>query len=144
MHLVKEIIMAYSGYLLRVGNYTIDGTKYINYSDYKVTQQIQDLDSYRDAKGVLHRTALEHAPIKVEFSTREGLTNDEVGEFMGAIRSNYTNRAERRAVVSVFVPELNDYITQDMYMPDPQFSIKSIDRNNVIKYNTTRIAFIGY
>ena len=136
--------MAYGGYLLRVGSYTIDGTNYINYNSYKVTRNVQDLDSYRDAMGVLHRNALEHAPIKIEFETREGLTNDEVGTFMGNIRNNFTNSAERKASVTAFVPELNDYVTQDMYMPDPQFAIMQIDTNNVVKYSKTRIAFIGY
>lgn len=136
--------MAFAGYLLKVGNYEIDGYRYINYSDYKVTYNSQDLDSYRDALGVLHRNALEHRVAKVEFSTREGLTNDEVATFMGAIRSNYTNATERKASVTVFIPEINDYITQDMYMSDPQFDIKVISKTNVIKYNKTRIAFIGY
>ena len=136
--------MGFNGYLLKVGNYEIDGYKYINYADYNVTWNSQDLDSYRDANGVLHRNALSHRVAKVEFELREGLTNDEVATFMGNISSNYTNATERKASVTVFVPELNDYVTQDMYMSDPQFKIRRIDRNNVIKYEKTRIAFIGY
>ena len=136
--------MAYGGYLLKVGSYEIDGTNYINYDSYSVTRNVQDLDSYRDAMGVLHRNALEHAPIKIELETRDGLTNDEVGEFMGSIRANFTNAAERKSTVTMFVPELNDYVTQEMYMPDPQFKIKKIDVNNVVRYSKTRIAFIGY
>lgn len=136
--------MGFSGYLLKVGNYEIDGYKYINYADYNVTWNSQDLDSYRDANGVLHRNALSHRVAKVEFELREGLTNDEVATFMGNISSNYTNAVERKASVKVFVPELNDYVTQDMYMSDPQFKIRRIDRNNVIRYEKTRIAFIGY
>ena len=136
--------MAFNGYLLKVGSYEIDGYKYINYADYNVTWNSQDLDSYRDANGVLHRNALSHRVAKVEFEMREGLTNDEVATFMGNISSNYTNATERKASVTVFVPELNDYVTQDMYMSDPQFKIRRIDRNNVIRYEKTRIAFIGY
>jgi len=136
--------MGFSGYLLKVGNYEIDGYKYINYADYNVTWNSQDLDSYRDANGVLHRNALSHRVAKVEFELREGLTNDEVATFMGNISSNYTNATERKASVTVFVPELNDYVTQDMYMSDPQFKIRRIDRNNIIRYEKTRIAFIGY
>lgn len=136
--------MGFSGYLFKVGNYEIDGYNYINYSSYNVTWNSQDLDSYRDALGVLHRNALEHKVAKIELETRENLTNDEVATFMGNIRANYTNQVERKATVTVFVPELNDYVTQEMYMSDPQFKIKRIDKNNVIKYEKTRIAFIGY
>lgn len=136
--------MGFSGYLFKVGNYEVDGYVYINYSSYNVTWNSQDLDSYRDALGVLHRNALEHKVAKIEFETRENLTNDEVATFMGNIRANYTNAVERKATVTVFVPELNDYVTQEMYMSDPQFKIKRIDSNNVIKYERVRIAFIGY
>lgn len=137
--------MAFAGYLLKVGNYEIDGTYYINWDKYNVTYQIQDLDSYRDANGVLHRNALPHVPIKVEFETRENLTNADMATFFGAIRSNYTNAAERKASIKAYVPEIDDYITQDMYMSDPQFKIKKIEpKTNVIKYESVRVAFIGY
>ena len=131
--------------LLKVGNYEIDGTYYINWDKYNVTRLIQDLDSYRDANGVLHRNALDHVPIKVEFETRENLTNTDVATFFGAIRANYTLASERRALVSAYVPELDDYITQEMYMADPQIKIKRIEpKTNVIKYESIRVAFIGY
>lgn len=137
--------MAFAGYLVRVGNYEIDGTYYINWDNYNVTRLIQDLDSYRDANGVLHRNALDHVPIKVEFETRENLTNSDIATFFGNIRANYTVPKERRAVVSAYVPELDDYITQEMYMADPQFKIKRIEpKTNVIHYERVRVAFIGY
>ena len=137
--------MAFAGYLLRVGNYEIDGTYYINWDKYDVTRNIQDLDSYRDANGVLHRNALEHVPIKVEFETRENLTNADVATFFGNIRNNFILPIERKATVTAYVPELDDYITQDMYMADPQFKIKRIEKStNIIHYESIRVAFIGY
>ena len=135
--------MAYSGFLLRVGNYQITGAKYIEYSKYNVTRNIQDLDSYRDANGKLHRNALDHVPLKVELETRSGLTNQDIEDFFGTIRANFTVSSERKAIVSVYVPELNDYVTQEMYMPDPQFKIKRIDGTTVY-YESIRFAFIGY
>ena len=137
--------MAFAGYLLRVGNYEIDGTYYINWDKYNVTRNIQDLDSYRDANGVLHRNALDHVPIKVEFETRENLTNSDIATFFGNIRANYTVPKERRAMITAYVPELDSYITQEMYMADPQFKIKRIEpKTNVIHYERVRVAFIGY
>ena len=137
--------MAFAGYLIKVGNYEIDGTYYINWDNYNVTRQIQDLDSYRDANGVLHRNALDHVPIKVEFETRENLTNSDIATFFGNIRANYTVPKERRAMITAYVPELDSYITQEMYMADPQFKIKRIEpKTNVIHYERVRVAFIGY
>lgn len=137
--------MAFDGTLLTVGSYAITGQKYIDYGKYNATINVQDLDSYRDANGVLHRNALDHAPVKIEFETKENLTNEDIGTFMGSIRSNFSVEKERKASVRAFVPEINDYITQEMYMPDPQFKIKRIDpKTNTIYYESTRIAFIGY
>ena len=65
--------------------------------------------------------------------------------FMGNIRSNYTIPLERKAMVSAYVPEINDYVTQEMYMSDPQFKIKRIDdATDTVYYEPVRIAFIGY
>ena len=137
--------MAYLGYLLKVGTYEITGEKFINYESYDVTREIQDLDAHRDATGKLHRNVLPNIPIKINFETRPGLNNDEVAEFLGNISSNYTNALERKAVVRAFVPELNDYIEQDMYMAGPTLKIKRIDANtNQVFYNSFKVTFIGY
>ena len=60
--------MAYAGYLIRVGSYTIP-KKYIRAEKYDVVLHGQDLDSYRDANGKLQRTALQHTVVDVTFST---------------------------------------------------------------------------
>lgn len=135
--------MAYDGYLLKVGSYTITGERYMNYASYEVTREVQDLDSYRDANGVLHRNALDHIPIKVTFETLPGLTNSEMAEFLGNISSNYSIKKERKALVSAYVPEVDEYVTQDMYMAGPALKIRKIDKG-VIKYESCKITFIGY
>lgn len=137
--------MAFAGYLFRVGSYEVDGTRYINWSKYNVTRNVQDLDSYRDANGVLHRNALDHVPLKIEFETRDNLTNADMATFFGNIRSNYINETERKALVTLYVPEYDEYVTQEMYMSDPQFKIKRIEPvTNIIHYESVRVAFIGY
>lgn len=135
--------MAYSGFLIKVGNYTIPMDRFIRAESYNITRQVQDLDSYRDANGVLHRTALEHYVHKAEFETPTLLTNTDIAELFGNIRNNYIVPAERKAIVTVYVPELDSYETQKMYMPDPQFSIFGT-YDDIVRYNPVRIAFIGY
>lgn len=46
--------MAYSGFLIKVGDYTVP-FRYIEAKKYKCSIKGQDLDSYRDANGILHR-----------------------------------------------------------------------------------------
>ena len=136
--------MAFNGTLITVGSYAITGANYIDEKSYKVTKNSQDVDSYRDAEGVLHRTTLAHKPIKVEFQTRPGLSNTEWNTFWGAIKSQFTNVAERKVSASVYVPEDDDYTSsQDMYIPDPEIPINHI-KGTTIFYDSIRIAFIGY
>lgn len=136
--------MAFQGYLVKVGNYVIP-YKYIKFNSYSVFMSITDLDSYRDSNGILHRTALEHKPNKAEFETPAMLTNDEFADLMSNIRANYTLASERRAVVELYIPELDDYVSQDMYMPDIKPSIYRYNKDiGKLQYNSIRLAFIGY
>lgn len=135
--------MSYNGWILKVGDYTIDTKKYVKANDYSAYRNIQDLDPYRDANGVLHRNALEHVALKVEFSTPNGLTNYEYAEFMRNIRRNYINEQERKVLATVYVPELDDYVTQEMYFPDPKPTIYG-NYNGYITYNSIKVSLIGY
>lgn len=135
--------MAYAGYLVKVGVYEIPADNFIRAQSYKATLSVQDLDSYRDANGVLHRTALEHRVNKIEFETPAMLTNVDMAELFGKIAENYTVPAERKFIGTFYVPEIDAYVSQDMYMSDPSFSIYGIF-DGVIKYNPVRIAFIAY
>lgn len=134
--------MAFNGYLIKVGNYEIP-RKFINTDTYSACRNIQDLDSYRDANGKLHRTTLSHVPNKAEFETPPMLTNTEFAELMSNIQSNYTVEAERKASVTMYIPETDSYVTQDMYMPDITPTIYMI-LNDEILYRPIRLAFIGY
>lgn len=139
--------MAYSGYLIKVGTggsaYTIP-LKYMRYETYQVTYYTQDLDSYRDADGVLHRNALQSRIGKIEFNTPI-INNSDFETLMSNIRSQYSDPNEKRASVTFYVPEINDYVTQPMYIPDVVTKIRNVNENtNTISYTETRIAFIGY
>lgn len=141
--------MSYSGWLIKVhganGNndYTIPAGKYIKADSYSAYRSIQDLDSYSDCNGVLHRTALDHVPCKIEFETPAMLTNTQYANFMSNIRKNYTVAKERKSLVSAYIPETDSYVTQEMYMPDITPEIYTVS-GGVIRYNAIRIAFIGY
>lgn len=134
--------MAYNGYLIKVGDYKIP-LAYIAAESYSAYRNIQDLDSYRDGNGKLHRTALSHVPNKVEFDTRNMLTNLQFADLMSNIQSNYKDSNERKASVTMYIPETDSYVTQDMYMADIQPQMYGVF-GDVIYYMPTRLAFIGY
>lgn len=134
--------MAYEGYLIKVGDYKIPHS-YIGAESYSAVKNTQDLDSYRDGDGLLHRDALEHTPYKVEFETRNMLTNTEFAILMKNIKKNFINTSEKKASVTIYLPEEDDYVTQNMYMPDINVPLYSATVEEV-KYKPIRLAFIGY
>lgn len=137
--------MVFDGTLLKVGNYKFP-LKYIEYGTYKVTLNTQDLDSKRATTGILHRTVIDHAPVKVEFSLLSDLTNLIISNIMSNIKSNYINTKEKSANLTVFVPEMNDYITQKCYLnPSMEFPIKEIDvKHKIIIYDSISFSWTGY
>lgn len=134
--------MAYAGYLIKVGNYTIP-YKYIQAESYKVTYNSQDLDSFRDANGVLHRDALPNFVPKVEFNVPPMLDNTQLSDLLGNIKLNYIQGTERKVAASVYIPELDNYVSTNLYFVDISPEIYYADANK-IKYKAFRIAFIGY
>lgn len=135
--------MAYNGYLIRIGNYEFP-SRYIVFKTYKAAYNVQDLDPYRDGNGVLHRNALAHIPPTCEFQLRSGMTNLRFDEIMNNLRANYTIPLERKANVSVFIPELGGYVETEMYMKEPEVTIIRQESNSVVIYDTITLKFVGY
>jgi hypothetical protein len=134
--------MAYAGYLIKVGNYTIPLSA-IRAETYTVTKNEQDLDSYTDMNGYIHRTALEHYVMKVEFELTPLISDRDFANLMANIRSQYIDSTEKSANVTYYVPELDTYVTQKSYVPSISAPIYLADANK-IQYNQIRLAFIGY
>lgn len=132
----------YSGFLLKIGDEKFN-MKYIKEKTYTAYASVQDLDSYRDADGELQRFPLPHVPIKVEFETVP-LNGEKYAEIMAMMRRNYINTLERKLPITAFLPEYNDYITQNAYLVEPQPKVDIIKDNKDVNYGSLRIAFVGY
>ena len=137
--------MAFAGYLIKIGNKKIP-TKYIAESSYYATsQQRQDLDSYRDNTGVLHRDVVENMPSKVEFKTMEGLTNEEMTEVWGIFQSEWSSSKELKAEVEFYEPLTGVYESEPMYLKMPKVQIDYIDgETNTIYYKSVQFVLTGY
>lgn len=134
--------MAYSTFLFKIGTYEFPRSL-IKAESYSVYKSVTDLDSYVDANGELHRNALEHLAYKVEFETVPMLTNTQFSALMSDIYGQFTNQLERKALCTLYIPEIDDYVTCDMYMPDIKPQMYFAD-NSKIQYQSVRFAFISY
>mgnify|MGYP006939919664 CR=1 FL=1 len=133
--------MAYQGYLLKMNGIAIPH-KYMAHDTYNVIVNTQDVDSYQDANGELHRTVLEHSQIKIEWNFPFA-TNVFLQELLGIFRNIWGDAKERKCECTVYVPEWDSYYSGTFYMPDTKFNVYSVG-NGVIKYRATRFALIEY
>lgn len=133
--------MAYNGYLLKLGNYVFPH-KYIKADTYNPYVSMQDVDPYTDADGYLHREAVELKALKVEFETIPLITDSQLDEIMTNIENNYILAKERSLMITAYIPEYRQYVTQKGYLADFTPQIYLIDENT-IQYNSIRLAFIG-
>lgn len=134
--------MAYQGFLLQLGDYKVPHS-FIKAESYKTTYNSQDLDSYVDNDGYLHMNRLAHFRPKVEFETPPLLTETKKEILMSNIRRNYINADERRLNAKIWVPELGQYVEDEVYLSDTEYSIYGT-YDEEIKYNQFRLAFISF
>lgn len=134
--------MSYKGYLLKIGNWIVP-MKYMRAETYIALRSGQDLDSYRDADGNLHRTAINNFLYKVEFETPPLQTDAFYEELWSNISSQYINPTEKKVLMECYITEIRGYATQYAYIPDVTQTVYSVI-DGVVKYNQTRFAFIGY
>lgn len=116
--------------------------KWIAFDNYQVTLNSQDIDSYRDADGNLHRNALPHKVGKIEFNTPY-LKQSEVVALTQFFTSRFIDANEKKLFVQYYCPEKDEMRTEYMYMADMNFKIYSNSTKGYI-YEPTRIALIGY
>lgn len=127
----------FQGYLLKIEGKILP-MKYIQ--TYTVTpNQVQDMDSYRDVEGVLHREIVTHTPSKIEFTTPYLWLEDKK-----IFQSFFPSRNQNpKIAVEYWNDEGNDYKIGKFYMPDIQYQIYRVKNNN-IQYQPFRVALIEY
>lgn len=121
--------------------------KYISLGSYKSTpNQRQDLDSFRDSKGILHRNTLEHKVSKVEFNTPP-LLEEELEDLQSKLNSGIINANERKLTIKHYCFDTHTYQISTVYMPDIDFTpLRLVKVGNTMKVlmDKVRLAFIEY
>ena len=133
--------MAYAGYLIKIGNYTIP-TSIIKADSYYAYLNMQDYEPWTDAKGYLHRDVVDLKALKVEFETKAMLTNTEFASLMSSIKAQFTKATARECNITAQITQLDDYVTLKGYMSDFKPQMYFADQNK-IQYDPVRFAFIG-
>ena len=136
--------MAFEGYLLKMGA-EVFPLSFVYKESYEITpNRRQDLNSTRNANGVLQRNVLAHRPSTISLSTKP-MNNVELAKMMELITRNFVVENERKIELTYYCPDINGYKTGNFYMPDITFPINLVDiENNTILYNSFTLEFIEY
>lgn len=129
------------GTLIKVGNEIIP-FRFMKYDSIQCTYETLDLDSYRNGDGDLIRNALANRKIKVEFETPYMYKADK-DALMALISRNYVSAQEQSVMLTAYIDEIDDYVTQKAYLVNTTFKKAQNSPNGMI-YAPTRICFIGY
>ena len=132
----------YSGFIFKIGDFVFPMHRILQKS-IDIEKKTLDLDSYRDANGKLHRESIDHWIVNASFDVVPCLNESEMSFLMTSIRDNYIIPKEKKALVTVYIAEISDYYTQEMYIPDIKTPVIDTDDDDVL-YDSFKIEFIGY
>jgi hypothetical protein len=117
--------------------------KFISLTSYVSTpNQRQDLDSYQDNLGKLHRNTLDHTRSKLEWNTPP-LFERELLSLQNILNSGTINAKERKLKIIHYCFDTHTYEQGEFYMPDITFTPLLI-RNGEVLMDKVRLAFIEY
>ena len=136
--------MAFEGYLLKMGG-DVFPLSFVYKESYKITpNRRQDLDSGRNANGVLERNVLDHMPSTISFQAKP-MNNTDLDKMMSFIRSHYVSEREKKLIIEYFCPDINGYKTGEFYVPDIEYVINMVDvEKKTILYYGFQLEFIEY
>lgn len=128
--------MSFLGYLLKVNGTKIP-MKYISHKSYSSTpNRIQDLDSYRDADGILRRNIVPHKASTIQFSTPYLHLADKK-----SLQALLPSRV--KLTLEYWNDETNTYTSGVFYIPDVSYDIYSTTNEDII-YMPISYQFIEY
>ena len=134
----------FEGWLLKFGDIEFP-MEYIAESGYSSTpNQRQETKAWQDNTGTLHRNTASHYRTKIEIETTE-ITAEQKQEIQAVLNSSMIDKRQRKGQITYWNDEDNEYKQAIVYIPDVQFKIKKVDREEKkIYYNSIRIALIEY
>ena len=128
----------------KTGEETPIPNKYISIASYVSTpHQRQDLDSFQDNQGRLHRNTLSHTRSKLEWNTPP-LTERELLDLQNILNSGIINSKERKSKIIHYCFDTHTYEKSEFYTPDITFTPLRIMPNGEVLLDKVRLAFIEY
>lgn len=136
----------FQGFLLKFSTGEEFPHKLIAKDSYQSTPlQRTDLKAYRDNDVLLHRVVSPNYKTKIEFSTIDGMKQNDMEQLQRILNRARINTKERKVQVIYWDDELMDYRTMNAaYQTDTTYPVSTITRFGNIKYRSVKFTFIEY
>ena len=132
----------FQGYLIKFGN-DVFPHEYIIYDSYKVSPDKRiDMDSARNANGILERNVLDHTASTLQFDLRP-MDGDEQETVTSFLNNHFSDTAQKKVLIQYWNPFTSSYKSGDFYIPDIEYPIKKIE-DNQIYYGKVTLKAIEY
>ena len=132
----------FQGYLIKFGN-DVFPHDYILYNTYKVTpDRALDMDSSRNANGILERNVLEHTASTLQFDLRP-MNGDQQETVTSFINTHLIDAAQKKVNIQYWDPRISGYKSGIFYIPDIEYPIKKIEQNQIY-YDKVTLKAIEY
>ena len=132
----------FQGYLVKFGGDEFPH-QYIIYDTYKTTpDRMLDIDSGRNANGLLERHVLEHTATTLQFDIRP-INGDDMETLQNFINSHLSDSAERKVTIEYWNVATSAYKSGTFYIPDIDYQIRKIDSSQIY-YNKFTIKAVEY
>lgn len=127
---------------ISIGSLTFDHL--IKADSYQITPNArQDLDSYRDTEGVLHRNALAHTATIIEFDTVP-MWDTEFNAMMSSLTTAYSSAVERKVTITYYDEE-NRISTSGTFYLDSNWQVKIKQQwGTKVLYDSCHFKFVEY
>lgn len=135
----------FAGYLLKFGSKELPN-KYIVWEGVTTSPDMRtEAEAWRNANNELQRSTYTKYTSKIEFNTREGLTDDDIAEMYKIMSTSLENEVEQKYKITYWDDKTGTYKSGSFYLSDPSFKIKKIvESPPQIIYKSIRFAFIEY
>lgn len=132
----------FQGYLIKFGD-DLFPDQCMLYNTYKVTpDRALDMDSTRNANGILERNVLEHTATTLQFDLRP-MNGDEQEIVTTFINTHLLDPAQKKVYIEYWDPRISGYKSGEFYIPDIDYPIKKIESTQIY-YDKVTLKMIEY
>ena len=137
----------FKGWLIKFGNVQLPNSFLLAGGWESTPNQRVEIDAWRDANVLLHRTTSENYKTKLKLSFREMTLTERIAleNVIGLASLPSESKKQRRVNLTYWNDETLDYASGIFYIPNPTYAIYTVDEEDKdLEYEPFKLTLIEY